>query len=807
MTLHNNKKSMESIKYVIKRNGLKEPMNEDKIFYRIKKLIEDPKLPKIDNVSALVIAKEVQDSCIDGITTTELDNIAAKIAIEKRLTHHLNYGVLATRITISNLHKNTSETFSNVMESLYNNRDPQGNLVPIINDRLMNVVRKNKDLINSKLDYTRDYTLTDFFGIKTFEKSYLLKKYNSNGQLVIAERIQTLMMRVSLGIFYEDLDNAFKNYDLISQGFFTNATPTLFNAGTIRAQKSSCFLLDMEDSMEGIYKTITDIALISKYSGGIGYNMSNIRSKASYIAGTGGQSDGIVKPIRVVETTALFSNQGGGKRNGSVAIYLEPHHADIYDFLELKKNAGDEFSRARKLFYALWVSDLFMKRVEQNGDWYLMDPNVCKGLTKVYSGEYEKLYNSYVEQGKYIKKIKAQDLWKEICNSQIETGMPYISYKDAVNEKSNQKNMGTIVTSNLCNEINIYTTPEEYGTCNIATISLPKFVEEHNGTTIFNFQKLYEVTKFIVINMNNVIDYNYYPVPETKKSNLKGRPIALGNQGLALTFFKMRLPFESDLARELNKKIYETIQFASLESSCELAQKTEPYSCFDGSPASFGLFQHNLWGKSNNELSGMWDWDALKEKVIKHKLRNSLLSSQPPTASTSQLLGNSESMEPIHSNVFEREILAGSFTVINEFLIKDLMRLNLWNKKMYNKLLNHRGSIQNIPEIPDDIKELYKTVWEIKQRHLIQMSADRGVFIDQSQSLNLYVADATIAKLTSLHFFGWKSGLKTGMYYLRSQTKAKMQQFTVEEPEGGDEETEEPKVCYRDDPSCLACSG
>lgn len=797
-------KSMKSIKYVIKRNGSKEPMNEDKIFYRIKKLISDPKLGYLDNVSALVIAKEVEDSCIDGITTTELDNITAKIAMEKRLTHHINYEDLATRIAISNLHKNTTEIFSNVMEALYNNRKPDGQRVPILNDRFMKVVRENKEKINAKIDYTRDYTLTDYFGIKTFEKSYLLKKFNSDGNLIIAERIQHLMMRVNIGMHYEDLDAAFKSYDLMSQGYFIHASPTLFNAGTIREQLSSCFILNMEDSMEGIYKTISDSALISKYSGGIGMSVANIRSKGSYIAGTGGRSDGIVKILKVLEATANFSNQGGGKRLGSFAIYLEPHHGDIFEFLDLKKNSGDEKLRARDLFYGLWISDLFMKCVENNSDWYLMDPNECKGLQQAVGEDYEKLYYSYVEQGKYTKKIKATDLWVKICNTQIETGMPYMSYKDAVNLKSNQKNLGTIVSSNLCNEINIYHDKDEYGTCNIATINLPKFVEIQNGKKVFNYNKLYEIAKLVTLNLNRVIDTNFYPVPETKNSNLKNRPTSLGTQGLQRLFYELRVPFESDMAIELNKKIFETIQYASLISSCELAKIDGPYSSFAGSPLSQGIFQHNMWGFKNNELSGMWDWDKLKDDIMMSGVKNSLLLAQPPTASTSQLLGNPESMEPIYTNVFEREILAGSFTVINKYLIIDLMQLNLWDKKMYNKLLKNRGSVQNIPEIPDDIKQLYKTVFEVKQKHLIKMSADRGAFICQTQSLNLFVEHATVAKLTTLHFAGFRAGLKTGMYYLRSQTKAKMQQFTVTEQADFEKE---PAVCYRDDPSCASCSG
>jgi ribonucleoside-diphosphate reductase alpha chain len=803
MKLVNNKEPMDSIKYVIKRNGLKEPMNEDKIFYRIKKLIEDPKLGKLENVSALVIAKEVEDSCIDCISTTELDNIAAKIAMEKRLTHHLNYAELATRIAISNLHKNTTETFSTVMETLYNNKTIEGKSVPILNDRFIAVVRKHREIINNKIDYTRDYTLTDYFGIKTFEKSYLLKKFNSEGKQVICERIQHLFMRVSLGIHYENIELALKSYDLMSQGYFIHASPTLFNAGTIRPQMSSCFILNIDDSMEGIYKTISDSALISKFSGGIGMSASNIRCKGSYIAGTAGLSDGIVKPLKVLEATANFSNQGGGKRLGSFALYLEPWHGDIYDFLDLKKNSGDEKARARDLFYALWVPDLFMKCVEQDLDWYLMDPNVSKGLVEAYSQDFEDLYYKYVEEGKYVRKVKATDLWKKICNTQIETGMPYMSYKDAVNVKSNQKNLGTIVSSNLCNEINIYHDKDEYGTCNIATISLPKYLEIVDGKKVFNYQKLYEITKLVIVNLNRVIDHNFYPVPETKNSNLKHRPTSLGTQGFQKLLFEMRLPFESPEAIELNKKIYETIQFASIEASCELAKDEGTYSSFKGSPASKGIFQHNMWGFSNNQLSGMWDWDTLKEQVMLFGQKNSLCTSQPPTASTSQLLGNPESMEPLHSNVFEREILAGTFTVINKYLIEDLTELKLWSPKMYNKLLRNRGSVQEIKEIPQHIRNIYKTVFEVKQRHLIQMSIDRACFIDQTQSLNLYVADATIAKLTSLHFMGWKGGLKTGMYYLRSQTKAKMQQFTVTE----EDLEEEPAVCYRDDPDCAACSG
>lgn len=810
-------------RYVVKRDNRKELINHDKIFYRIKKLIEDPKLGKLENISALMLSKEVDDYCVDGISTTELDNIAGSIAMGMRLTQHLEYEDLAIRITISNLHKNTSACFSDAMESLVNNVNSKGQVVPILNERFIKVVRDNKDILDKKIDPIRDYTFTKYIGLKTLEKSYLQKKFTGKSidkidekgehytdeETIIAETPQFLLMRVAIGMYYKDIDSVLRCYDLMSNGYYTHASPTLFNAGTILGNLSSCFLINLDDSMDMIYKTLGDCALISKSAGGIGLSASKIRPKGSFIRGTNGKSSGIVPMLKNFNATAEYANQGG-KRAGSFAIYLEPWHADIMDFLELRNPVGDEKRRARELFYALWVSDAFMEAVTQKKEWwYLMGENECPGLVETYGEEHTKLYWKYVEQGKYMKKIKVKDLWEKICISQIETGMPYISFKNAVNSKSNQQNLGTIVSSNLCNEINIYHDKDEYGTCNIATVSLPKYVEEDpSGKKFFNFQKLYEIVKDLVINMNMVIDNNVYPVPETKNSNLKHRPLALGSQGLSSAYFAMRLPFESSEARKLNKDIFETIQYAALESSCELAKKHGAYSSFQGSPASKGLFQHNLYGIDNKpeSHSGLWDWDSLKEKVMKYGLRNSLLTSSPPTASTSQILGNYESFEPIHSNVFERELLSGNFTVINDSLIKDLIKLNIWNDSIYKKLLSNRGSIQNIPEIPNDIKELYKTVWEIRQMTLINYSLDRQLYTDQTQSLNLYVKEPTIAKLSSLHAYTWKKGLKTGMYYLRSQSKAKMESFTIQK-ENVIQVEEEPKLCYINDPGCASCSG
>jgi len=806
------KNPKKMIKYVIKRSGKKEEICEDKIFYRIKKIIDDPLLGKLDHVSSLIISREVVDNVIDGVTTTELDNIAAKIAMEKRLSHHINYEQLAVRIAVSNMHKNTTNDFSTVMESLYNNRNKKGNVVHLVNDRLINVVRKNKDLLNSKIDYTRDYTLTDYFGLKTFEKSYLIRKFDGKDK-VIAERIQHLYMRVSIGIHYEDIPNVLKTYDILSQGYGIHASPTLFNAGTECSQLSSCFILPVEDSMVGIGKNLTDSMLISKRAGGIGKSYSKIRCAGSDINGTNGFSSGIVPFIKLENAAANASNQGG-RRKGSYAIYLDMWHGDIFQFLDLPKKSGDENLRARDLFYGLWISDIFMEAVKNKGKWYLMNPDECTGIVEAVGEDMKKLYYSYVEKGMYIKEIEAQDLWIEVLKTQIETGMPYIGYKDAVNLKSNQKNLGTILSSNLCNEINIYHDPEEYGTCNIATISLPKFVETlADNSKIFNFQKLKEIAKHFTLNLNRVIDNNFYPVPETKNSNLKHRPIALGSQGISGVFFLFGYSFESDEARKLNKEIFETIQFGALEASCELAKKEGAYSTFKGSPSSKGIFQHNMWGVANDQLSGMWDWDSLKEKVIKHGLRNSLMTASPPTATTSQLLGNFESMEPIHSNVFGRTTLSGDFVIVNRYLINDLMKLNLWNNKMYKKIIANRGSVQAITEIPEHIRNIYKTVWEIKQKRLADYSADRGIFTDQTQSFNVYFQDATVAKLNSLHFHTWKIGLKTGLYYLRSQTKAKQAAVTVEkEPEVIESEEEEPEesevqVCYINNPECAACSG
>lgn len=1092
MTNNLSNKMNSNIKYVIKRDGRKEPVCEDKIFYRIQKLINDEKLGVLDNVSALVIAKDViEEAKIDNITTTELDNIASRIALQNTLKLHLNYNKLAIRIMMSNLHKNTTECFSTVMESLFNNINSKGEVVPIINERFINVVRQHKHLLNEKIDYTNDYNFTDFFGLKTLEDKYLLRKFkgktdSDNEEItILAERPMHLIMRVAIGIHYEDIDNVIKSYDLMSKGYFTHATPTLFNSGTVTNQMSSCFILKMDDSMDKIYKNFTDCALISKSAGGIGMSFANLRPEGSFIRGTNGKSKGIVKILKVANATANFANQGG-KRNGSFAIYNEPWHGDIYDFLDAGLKTGDESHRARDLFYGLWIPNAFMEAVKTDADWYLMNPDLCKGLTEAYGKDFNKLYYSYVEKGMFIKKIKARDLFVKICNTQINTGMPYMSFKDAVNEKSNQQNLGTIQSSNLCvapetmiltskgyfkiselqdksvmvwngqeftetvvkktgnnqkllkvklsngnelectpyhnfyvydsdnkikkvearhllkgtklinkelpiikegldketgdsnpyligqycdgglyrtgkfnaeyiidifgdmsalldskhhvvpinynidfklewlagffdnelevhnkklsviikniqfitdvkyllqtlscesiidlnesrlyieyhqiikilnlnfiekclnihtyfssdldvtmktsikvdsvihterisdtycfkeekrgmgvfngvltgqcNEINIYHDADEYGTCNIATVSLPKFVE--NG--VFNFKALYDVVKVMVLNLNRVIDNNYYPVPETKNSNLKHRPTALGTQGLSNTFFLMKYPFDSESARKLNKDIFETIQFAALESSMELSIKEGKYSSFEGSPSSKGIFQHNMWGVKNEDLP-RYPWDELKEKIIKHGLRNSLLTASPPTASTSQILGNYESFEPINSNVFTRTVLSGDFTIINTFLIEDLTKLKLWNDSMYQKILKHKGSVQNIPEIPQNIKDMYKTVWEIKQKTLIDYSTDRAMFTDQTQSLNLYVPDATVAKMSTLHMYAYQKGLKTGMYYLRTKTKA--QQIHINTEVDVETQPEEPAgsdVCYINSPECSACSG
>jgi ribonucleoside-diphosphate reductase alpha chain len=739
----------------------------DKITARIRKLNSGLN-PLVDPVR---VAMRVIEGLYDGVTTSELDNLAAEIAATMTTTHP-DYAKLAARISVSNLHKNTKKSFSATMKDLYEYVNPRtGKKAPLLSDEVYAIIEKNADKIDSSIIYNRDFGY-DFFGFKTLERSYLLKL---NGQIV--ERPQHMLMRVSIGIHLTDLDAAFETYELMSKRYFTHATPTLFNSGTPKPQMSSCFLLTMkDDSIDGIYDTLKQTAKISQSAGGIGLSIHNIRATGSYIAGTNGTSNGIVPMLRVFNDTARYVDQGGGKRKGSFAIYVEPWHADIFDFLELKKNHGKEEMRARDLFYAMWISDLFMKRVEQNAEWTLMCPNECPGLYDCHGEEFEKLYTQYEKDGKGRKTIQARELWDKILESQIETGTPYMLYKDAANRKSNQKNLGTIRSSNLCTEILEYTSEEEIAVCNLASIALPMFVEEGK----FNHQKLFDVTKRVTKNLNRVIDRNYYPVKEAENSNMRHRPVGLGVQGLADTFIQLRLPFTCEEAKTLNQEIFETLYFAAVTASVEEAEKDGAYKTYKGSPMSKGEFQYNLWGIKDEELSGRWDWPALRKDVKKHGVRNSLLVAPMPTASTSQILGNNECFEPYTSNIYTRRVLSGEFIVVNKHLLEDLVNLGLWNEDMKQELMQANGSIQKIKGIPEDIKELYKTVWEMSMKDIIDMSRHRGYFIDQSQSLNLFMEGATMAKLTSMHFYGWKSGLKTGMYYLRTKSAVDAIKFTLD---------------------------
>ncbi|MDT8346305.1 MAG: ribonucleoside-diphosphate reductase subunit alpha, partial [Flavobacteriaceae bacterium] len=684
---------------------------------------------------------------------------------------HPDYAKLAARISVSNLHKNTKKTFTEVMTDLYEYENPRtGKKAPMISDEVYDVIMTNADQLNSAIIYNRDFNY-DYFGFKTLERSYLLK---INGQ--VAERPQHMLMRVSIGIHLNDLESAIETYELMSKKYFTHATPTLFNSGTPKPQMSSCFLLTMkEDSIDGIYDTLKQTAKISQSAGGIGLSIHNIRATGSYIGGTNGTSNGIVPMLRVYNDTARYVDQGGGKRKGSFAIYIEPWHADIYDFLDLKKNHGKEEMRARDLFYAMWIPDLFMKRVEENGTWTLMCPNECPGLFDVHSEDFEKLYTQYEADAKGRKTIKARDLWEKILESQIETGTPYMLYKDAANRKSNQKNLGTIRSSNLCTEIMEYTSPDEVAVCNLASIALPMFVK--NGS--FDHKELFKVTKRVTKNLNRVIDRNYYPVEEARNSNMRHRPIGLGIQGLADAFIMLRLPFTSDEAKQLNQEIFETLYFAAVTASMEEAQTDGPYESFKGSPISKGEFQYNLWGLNDDDLSGRWDWAKLRKDVMKHGVRNSLLVAPMPTASTSQILGNNEAFEPYTSNLYTRRVLSGEFIVVNKHLLEDLVNLGLWNEDLKQEIMRANGSIQHIDGIPEELKELYKTVWELSMRDIIDMSRQRGYFIDQSQSLNLFMENANMAKLTSMHFYAWKSGLKTGMYYLRTKSAVDAIKFTL----------------------------
>ena len=753
--------------FVVKRDGRKEPIMFDKITARIRKLNYGLN-PLVDPVR---VAMRVIEGLYDGVTTSELDNLAAEIAATMTTTHP-DYAKLAARISVSNLHKNTKKSFSETMTDLYEYVNPRtGKKAPLLSDEVYKIIQKNADKLDSSIIYNRGFGY-DFFGFKTLERSYLLKL---NGNIV--ERPQHMLMRVSIGIHLDDIESALETYELMSKRYFTHATPTLFNSGTPKPQMSSCFLLTMkDDSIDGIYDTLKQTAKISQSAGGIGLSIHNIRATGSYIAGTNGTSNGIVPMLRVFNDTARYVDQGGGKRKGSFAIYVEPWHADIFAFLELKKNHGKEEMRARDLFYAMWTPDLFMKRVEENADWTLMCPNECPNLYDVHGDEFEALYLQYEKEGKGRKTIKARDLWEKILESQIETGTPYMLYKDSANRKSNQKNLGTIRSSNLCTEILEYTSPDEVAVCNLASIALPMFIKD--GT--FDHQALFDVTVRVTKNLNRVIDRNYYPVKEAENSNFRHRPVGLGVQGLADAFIMLRLPFTSEEAKQLNQDIFETLYFAAVSASAEEAKKDGPYQTYKGSPMSKGEFQHNLWGIKDDELSGRWDWATLRKTVKKQGVRNSLLVAPMPTASTSQILGNNECFEPYTSNIYTRRVLSGEFIVVNKHLLEDLVDRGLWNEDMKQELMRNNGSVQSIEGIPDDLKELYRTVWEMSMKDIIDMSRQRGYFIDQSQSLNLFMEGATMAKLTSMHFYGWKSGLKTGMYYLRTKSAVDAIKFTLD---------------------------
>lgn len=790
--------------YVIKRDGSKESVKFDKITARIQKLCYA--LDSV-HVNPVEVAMKVIQGIYPGVTTSELDNLAAETAASLTTTHP-DYALLASRIAVSNLHKNTEKSFSKTIELLYNYLDPKtGQKAALIADDVYEIIKNNAQLLDSSIIYDRDFGY-DYFGFKTLERSYLLKLHGK-----VAERPQHMLMRVSVGIHKEDVESAIETYNLMSERWFTHATPTLFNSGTPKPQMSSCFLLSMkDDSIDGIYDTLKNCAKISQSAGGIGLSIHNIRATGSYIKGTNGTSNGIIPMLRVFNDTARYVDQGGGKRKGSFAVYLEPWHADIFEFLDIRKNNGKEEMRARDLFTAMWTSDLFMKRVKENGDWSLFCPNEAPGLSDCWGEEFEALYTRYEAEGKYRKQIKAQDLWFAILESQIETGNPYMLFKDAANRKSNQQNLGTIKSSNLCTEIMEYTSADEIAVCNLASLALPRFVDQG----AFDHQRLFEITYHVTKNLNKIIDGNYYPVPEARRSNMRHRPIGLGIQGLADVFILLRLPFDCEEARKLNAEIHETIYYAAMTASKDLAKKDGPYETFAGSPVSKGIFQFDMW---NVTPSPRWEWDILKEEVKKHGVRNSLLLAPMPTASTSQILGNNECFEPYTSNIYTRRVLSGEFVVVNKHLLKDLVKLGLWSDNLKNKIVAANGSVQEIPEIPQNIKDLYRTVWEIPQRALIDMAADRGAFICQSQSLNLFVPSANFAKLTSMHFYAWEKGLKTGMYYLRTKAAADAIKFTVDQAALDQPKTEEVSLeavsvdqgmaeisCSLDNPdACEAC--
>jgi ribonucleoside-diphosphate reductase alpha chain len=784
--------------FVKKRSGKKEAVKFDKITARVKKLVYGLDM---DYVDAIEVTKKVIEGVYDGVETTDLDNLAAETAASMT-TKHPDYAILAARIAISNLHKETDKSFSATIEKLYNYKDPKnGEPAGLIGDDTYNIVMENADLLDSTIIYDRDYNF-DYFGFKTLERSYLLKMDGA-----VVERPQHMLMRVSVGIHGRDMEAAIETYHLMSEKWFIHATPTLFNAGTPKPQLSSCFLLTMQgDSIPGIFGTLKQCAEISQSAGGIGLSIHGIRATGSYIKGTNGTSNGIVPMLRVFNDTARYVDQGGGKRKGAFAIYLEPWHADVFEFLDLKKNHGKEENRARDLFFALWIPDLFMQRVKDGGDWSLFCPNEAPGLHDCWGAEFEKLYHKYEAEGRARKVVKAQELWFKIMESQIETGTPYMLYKDACNSKSNQQNLGTIRSSNLCTEVVEYTAPDEVAVCNLASIALNQFVK--NGQ--FDHQRLYEITKVVTRNLNKVIDVNYYPVPEAKKSNMRHRPIGIGVQGLADAFILMRYPFDSEEARVLNREIFETIYFGALEASVELAERDGAYESFAGSPASKGQLQFDLWGV---EPGMRWDWYTLKAKMMKHGLRNSLLVAPMPTASTSQILGNNECFEPYTSNIYSRRVLSGEFVVVNKHLLKDLISLGVWNDNMKNKIMAANGSVQSFEELPLHIRELYKTAWEIKQKSVIEMAADRGAYICQSQSMNVFMQDANFGKLTSMHFYAWEKGLKTGMYYLRTKAAADAIKFTVDaemirDQKEKDRDTAYAEIsCSLENPDeCLVCS-
>ncbi|TPX09987.1 uncharacterized protein E0L32_008834 [Thyridium curvatum] len=754
--------------FVRKRDGRQERVQFDKITARVSRLCYGLDTEHVDPVA---ITQKVISGVYGGVTTAQLDDLAAETAAYMTVTHP-DYAILAARIAVSNLHKQTKKQWSSVVSDLYHYVNPKnGRPSPMIAQETYDCVMRHKEDLDSAIVYDRDFNY-QYFGFKTLERSYLLKL---NGKIV--ERPQHMIMRVAVGIWGDNIERVIETYNLMSSKFFTHASPTLFNAGTPQAQLSSCFLVDMkDDSIEGIYDTLKTCAMISKMAGGIGLNVHRIRATGSYIAGTNGTSNGIIPMLRVFNNTARYVDQGGNKRPGAFAIYLEPWHADVFEFLDLRKNHGKEEVRARDLFLALWIPDLFMKRVEKNGDWTLMCPNECPGLADCYGDEFEALYEKYEKEGKGRKTMKAQKLWYAILEAQTETGNPFMLYKDHCNRKSNQQNLGTIRSSNLCTEIIEYCAPDEVAVCNLASLALPSFVDYNEG--VYDFKKLHEVTQVVVRNLNKIIDVNYYPVQEARNSNMRHRPIGLGVQGLADAFLALRMPFESPEARELNKQIFETIYHAALTASSDLAKEQGPYSTYEGSPVSKGILQYDMW---NVKPTDLWDWESLKAKIAETGVRNSLLVAPMPTASTSQILGNNECFEPYTSNIYQRRVLAGEFQVVNPWLLKDLVDMGLWSDAMKNRIIAEQGSIQNIPNIPADIKALYKTVWEISQRTVVQMAADRGAFIDQSQSLNIHMREPTMGKITSMHFTGWKLGLKTGMYYLRTQAAAQPIQFTVDQ--------------------------